>query len=348
MSNIRRRDVLGVAGAGLASMIAGCAGGGGNGGGSSGLTIYSVVDEPAMNDTILPPFESEHDVGDIGLVSQSPTEIASRMSTEFQTNSIESDLALNTQGTMQSLDNEGGFREPDPDGDLMKTVEENYPEDSYTSTRLPGYNIPIVVMYNTENVSEDEVPESYSELTDSTWEGRIGFDDPETLNAAGGQFASMRAELGEDEWRDVMEGIAANEPRITQGGSESYRVLSTGEVDLIIGLLNNLISAREGGEAESIEALWLEPTVALNIPTYLTKGSPSPENAETFAQWFLSEKGQRALAETGRTPALSSVAQEEFNEYFPEDVEILPVAYNDDSYYNDPDSWISRYGEIFG
>lgn len=310
------------------------------------MTFYSVIDEAGMRNTILPPFRETYDWLEFNLVSQGPSNIASSMSTEYQTGNVQSDAAINTQGTMSPLVDVGVFREPDPDGELMQFVTENYPDDSYTLPAIPGYLFPIQVMYHTERVSEDEIPTGYDDFASSALEGRIAMDNPAILNVAGGQLATLRDIWGADTWRENLEAINANSPVLTESSSESSRLLVQGEVDVIIGSLSDTLALQEDGEP--VEGLWLEPTVALNLPIYLSADSDNPNAAELFATWFLSEEGQRAVAETGRVPARGDIAAEEFEGTIPSEVEILPVAYNDQSYYNDPETWIERYEEIFG
>ena len=368
MTSLNRRQLIGATGVAAVTITAGCLGGDddddddGNGVPDEDedidregtleeraqeegtFTIYSVVDEPAMRDVIMPAFEEQYEWAEAELLSQAPPEIASRMRTEYQTDNVDADVALNTQGTMQPLEALGAYRSPGADSELLEAVEELYPEDAYDLPQLPGYTLPIVGIYNTERV--DDPPESWAEIADSRFEGRIALDGPDLLNAAGGLFASLRAEWGEDEWESTMEDIADNEPRITESASESARVLATGEVDLIIGLFDDLLDLDEDGEP--VEGLFHEPTVAINIPTYLAADSPNPNGGELFAKFLIEEDGQRALAETGRTPAQPDVFQEEFADVLPEGVEVLPVAFNDESYYEDPEMWIDRFEAIFG
>lgn len=309
-------------------------------------TLYSVIDAEGMRNTILPPFRERYDWMNLEVVAQGVSAIASTMSTESQTGNVESDAAINTKGTMTPLVGDGVFREPDPDGELMQFIEEKYSEDLYTLPAVPGYLFPIQVMYHTERVSDDEVPGSFEDFAGSTLEGRIAFDDPTILNTSGGQFATLREIWGADQWRNTMEDIANNSPTLTDSSSESARLLAQGEADVVIGSLNDTLSLQDDGEP--VEGLWLDPAVALNLPIYFTEGSQNPNAAEFFAMWFLSEEGQRALAETGRVPVDSNVASEEFEDIIPSDVQIRPVAFNDQSYYEDPDTWIERYEEIFG
>lgn len=311
-----------------------------------GMTFYSVIDAEGMRNTILPPFEESHEWFEMDLVSQGVSEIASTMSTEYQTGNVESDAALNTKGTMSPLVGEGVFREPDPDGELMQFIEENYSEDLYTLPAVPGYLFPIQVMYHTERVSDDEVPESFEDFASSELEGRIAFDDPTILNTAGGQFATLREIWGPDQWESTLTDIANNSPTLTDSSSESARLLAQGGADVVIGSLNDTLSLQDDGEP--VEGLWLEPAVALNLPIYFSAESENPKAAEFFAKWFLGEEGQRALAQTGRVPVDSDIAAEEFEGTIPSDVEVKPVAFNDQSYYNDPETWIERYEGIFG
>jgi iron(III) transport system substrate-binding protein len=360
MAPISRRRLLSSTGIAVATTsIAGCTGDGGNGSGSNGssdqsleaqareegsMTFYSVIDESGMRNTILPPFQEQYDWMDFQLVSQGISEIASSMSTEYQTSNVESDAAINIKGTMSPLADAGVFRKPTPNGELIQFLEENYSDDLYTLPAVPGYLFPIQVIYHTDRVSDDEIPESYEDFANPALEGRIAIDDPTVLGSTGGQFATLRPIWGPDKWERVMTDISNNGVTIASSTSETARIVAQGGADVALSSQNSLLSIQDDGAP--VEGLWLEPTTALNLPVYFAANSQNPKAAEFFAMWLLTNEGQRAIAETGRVPVNSEIATE--SGLIPSGVEVRPVAFNVESYYDESETWIERYEGIFG
>ncbi|MDQ3730211.1 MAG: iron ABC transporter substrate-binding protein [Actinomycetota bacterium] len=89
-----------------------------------------------------------------------------------------------------------------------------------------------VIAYNTDALSDAELPESVLDLTDAEWEGRIGW---APTNASFQAFVTaMRATEGEDVAREWLEGIVANEP-VSYADNETARDgVAAGEVDLAL------------------------------------------------------------------------------------------------------------------
>ena len=67
-----------------------------------------------------------------------------------------------------------------------------------------------VIVYSTENISEDELPDSIWDFADPKWKGRIGF--PPTNGSFHVMVTAMRLDWGEDKTREWLEGVIANEP----------------------------------------------------------------------------------------------------------------------------------------
>lgn len=92
-----------------------------------------------------------------------------------------------------------------------------------------------VLVHNTDNVSDDELPTSIWDLTDPTWNGRFG------VAPTNGSFVAFVSGMvlveGEDRAREWLEGIAANDPVIFDGNGPIVDAVVAGDVDA--GLVNH-------------------------------------------------------------------------------------------------------------
>ena len=92
-----------------------------------------------------------------------------------------------------------------------------------------------VVAYNTDALTEDEVPDSVFDLTDPKWKGKIGI---APTNASFQAFVTaMRLTLGEERTREWLEGIKANEPKLYEKNTPIVEAVASGEIEL--GLVNH-------------------------------------------------------------------------------------------------------------
>ena len=87
-----------------------------------------------------------------------------------------------------------------------------------------------VVAYNTENVSEGDLPDTIFGFTEPEWSGRIGW--APTNGSFQSFVTALRVIEGEDRARDWLEGIEANEPRVYEGNNPALDAVISGEIDV--------------------------------------------------------------------------------------------------------------------
>jgi iron(III) transport system substrate-binding protein len=92
-----------------------------------------------------------------------------------------------------------------------------------------------VLAYNTETLSEDQVPDSVFDLTGSEWDGRVGW--APTNGSFQAFVTGMRVTEGEEATREWLEGMLANGVVPFENNTGIVEGVSRGEVDL--GLVNH-------------------------------------------------------------------------------------------------------------
>ncbi|MFW5933575.1 MAG: iron ABC transporter substrate-binding protein [Actinomycetota bacterium] len=92
-----------------------------------------------------------------------------------------------------------------------------------------------VITYNTEELDEDEVPDSVYDLTDPKWEGRVGW--APTNGSFQAFVTAMRVAEGEDAAREWVEGMIDNGAVEFENNTAIVEGTSRGEVDL--GIANH-------------------------------------------------------------------------------------------------------------
>lgn len=87
-----------------------------------------------------------------------------------------------------------------------------------------------VISYNTDALTEDEVPDSVFDLTDPEWEGRVGW--APTNGGFQAFLTAMRVTEGEDVARDWVEGMIDNGAVEFENNTAIVEGVGRGEVDL--------------------------------------------------------------------------------------------------------------------
>ena len=167
-----------------------------------------------------------------------------------------------------------------------------------------------VVAYNTENVTEPDLPDSIFGFTDPEWSGRIGW--APTNGSFQAFVTALRVIEGEDRAREWLEGIQANDPKVYEGNNPALDAVAAGEID--VAFINHYYLMQRLEESPD--------TPAANY--YLTDGDPGAlvnvagvgiltttekaEAAERLVEYLLGDEAQAYFAgETKEYPLIDSV-----------------------------------------
>jgi len=92
-----------------------------------------------------------------------------------------------------------------------------------------------VVAYNSDVLSDADIPDSLLDFTAPEWEGRIGW--APTNASFQDHVTALRVILGEDGAREWLEGIIANDPIVYENNGAIHEALAAGEID--VGFTNH-------------------------------------------------------------------------------------------------------------
>jgi iron(III) transport system substrate-binding protein len=211
-------------------------------------------------------------------------------------------------GALGALAQEGRFAQlPET---VLERVDERFrsPDGHWVGTSARAR----VLVYNTDLLTEDEVPTAVDELLDPKWDGQVGWA-PE--NASFQAFVTaFRVLRGDDAAREWLEGMLANNV-VSFGSSNSDIVRAVGNGEIPLGLVNHyyLYAVKEEeGEDFPIANHYLDPAdvgALINIAGagILSSGAHQDE-ALTFVEYLLSDEAQTYFAEeTSEYPVVEGV-----------------------------------------
>jgi iron(III) transport system substrate-binding protein len=168
-----------------------------------------------------------------------------------------------------------------------------------------------VVVYDTRELTEAELPTTIDAFTDPVWKGRIGW---APTNASLQTFVTAyRLMKGEDAAKAFVEGIVANEPKVYDGNDAVLAAVAAGEIE--VGFVNHYYLMRqlkEQGDSFPVRNHFLDggdPGALVNVAgAGILTTAKNPAAAQAFIDFLLSDESQTYFAtETSEYPLIEGV-----------------------------------------
>jgi len=183
-------------------------------------------------------------------------------------------------------------------GQQLDRVPEAYrsPDGTWVGTSGRAF----VVVYNTDRLSEDDLPDSILGFTDPAWRGRIGWD-PNNRSLQG-LIAALRQLQGEEKTRAWLEGIQANTPAVFTGPGPIIKAVAAGEI-IEVGFVNTfyLYDLQAEGDALNVAAKYYGGGVPGGLlegaGVGIVEGTDNTAAANAFVDFMLSPAVQQHQAE---------------------------------------------------
>ncbi len=258
------------------------------------IVVYTSRAE-ALFKPVIAAFNEEYPDISVTLLTGQATELAARLLEER--NTPKADVYISTDMlNMLSLADEGVF-EPNPSPAVMSVPAEFRGEDaSWVALTLRLR----VIMYNTNLVQPDELPQSVLDLTDAKWKGQVG-----SSNSTNGSMVAhltvLREQLGDAQTEAFIKGLVANETQFFGGHTDVRKAVGAGELKL--GLVNHYYYHLSKAEGAPVGIVYPDQGdgqmgMALNTTNAaVVKGAPHADLARLFIDFMLSPRGQQVYAE---------------------------------------------------
>ena len=273
---------------------------------------------------------------DAEYVQLGDTGMASRLTSELRSGNVTADgLFSSGMGATATLAAETDALRQNPDYLKEMYSELGYPEEAYGNYYYPVNVFPIVTYYNTERMSEEDLPDSYLGMTEDRFDGEIVMETPTVPGGNDAFFATLKAEWGEDLFEEWAQGLLDNNIQETDSGGTAYAEIANGNNMLGFGLIDDVVRARKSGEP-NVDIAWktMNPhAVELQFPGALINESPSQGMGELFAAYTATPEGQRIIASWGAFPALPEIKNEAFPDLIPSDFSFETGVFNVEDYY---------------
>ena len=158
---------------------------------------------------------------------------------------------------------------------------------------VPIFTITYGFLYNSAMVTPEDAPNSWNDLLDPKWRGKIMMDDPRASGGGRVFFHMTYDKYG----RPFHEKLAAQNPTFIRDYNEAARRVARGEYPIYLPLIL--------GAYDKIKALPIKYVIPAEGVTYGSYGisvmanAPHPNAARLLANFYLGQEAQAIYAKTG-------------------------------------------------
>jgi iron(III) transport system substrate-binding protein len=258
------------------------------------IVVYNAQHEQLL-DELAPIFEEETGI-DVELRNGKDLELAAQLVAEGDASKADVFLTENSPA-MSAVEREGLFAPLDEAASAP--IPEQYRPSSGLWTGFVARST--VLVYNTDLVQEQDLPDSILDLADPEYAGKVSF------SPTGADFQAIVAAVldleGEEATRAWLEGLKTNGTTY-DGNNVVLEAVNSGEIEM--GVIYHYYWYRdqaEAGDNSDHSALHFfgaqDPGAFLSISgAGVLANAPNPDGAQQFVEFLTSEKGQQALADS--------------------------------------------------
>ena len=258
------------------------------------ITVYNAQHEELLEE-VAPLFEEETGI-DVKLRSGSDLELANQLVQEGDDSPADVFLTENSPA-MSLVDNAGMF-EPVDQATLDLIPPQFVPSDQNWVGFIARST---VVVYNTDELTEDDLPDSIMDFADPEWSGRISY------SPTGADFQAIVSAVleleGEEATREWLEGLAAN-GTVYDGNNVVLESVNAGEIEA--GIIYHYYwyrDQKEAGEHSDSSELYFfgnqDPGAFVSVSgAGVLASSDKQDDAQEFVNFLASEEGQQAIADS--------------------------------------------------
>jgi iron(III) transport system substrate-binding protein len=297
--------------------------------GAQTMTLYTCVTDETVQ-AVIDAFTSAHPGTSVDVFRAPTGQLNARVAADLRGAGLGADVVWACDPlTMQNYLDQGVVRSWLPDD--ADAIPAAYRTDDYV-----GVDLLYVVAVVHDGAP---APESWSDLTDPAYQGRIAIPDPGFAASALGLlgYFDSAPDYGLEFYRGLAE-IGAVE---LDSPTDVLTGVAQGTYDAGIVLANAAYHAQADGSP--IEVVWPEPgAVAIYAPIAPTTRAGAEPLAEAFVSYVASEEGQRVIAATDVYPVLEGVP----GPPVPDDADVIFPDWS--ALSGATEDLLARYRQIFG
>lgn len=241
---------------------------------------------------ILPVFEKRFPGLKVNHIDATADKLATRAITEARGGRTIGDVFQGALENLLQVQQQGLFL------DKVPPEAAEYPDSLKGSSWVGTEFIFLIAAWNTNLVKKEDAPKAFDDFADAKWKGKL-IGEPRDVEVFIG--LARRKFKSDEKAIELLKKIAANNVEFHKGHSELAEFLVSGQGAACFTCYSHHFPPRikKGAPVGYL----LSEGIGTISGTAVFKNAPHPNTAGLFARWAMSQEGQKAYAEGGRTPA---------------------------------------------
>lgn len=255
---------------------------------------------PELDELTIDAFTKRYPGLEVEYLRLASGELTTRYSGERTAGTVPAGLM--TAGSPAFFDEgmEKGWFEPELDLPEL----ENWPEEYYADGVARMGILPYYLSYNTDQLSEDEAPKTWEDLTDPSLRGKIHFGDPRAVPGYLALAYILRDEYGDD----YLKGLAQQKLTLVPSIVPGNQTLAAGGSAVLAPNVHSIVAPLVD-EGAAIEMVEVNPTTGSEYLSAVSTETKSPNSARLLLNFLLTEEGQAVFNGEGGSSPLGDVGQ---------------------------------------
>ncbi|HEX7229317.1 MAG TPA: extracellular solute-binding protein [Candidatus Binatia bacterium] len=193
--------------------------------------------------------------------------------------------------------------------------------------------------YNTKKMKPADLPKSWEDVANPKYKGLVALDDPMRAGPLSSQLSGLKTLWKDDSrFNNFVKNLKALNVPVHQSTSAMFRLVISGEYSICMpALLHDVFEEMHKGTPVNYNKA--VPPVVFPRQAGIYVKAPDPNAAKLFAEWLISEEGQKAIDSVGRETSRNDFkSHTSIEAAFGKGTKPIPVT--DQNFLEDPKKWL--------
>ena len=196
--------------------------------------------------------------------------------------------------------------------------------------------------FNTKKMKLADAPKTWEDVANPKFKSLVALDDPMRAGPLSSMLAALKTQWKDDERSNkFLRGLKALGVPVHKSTSAMFRLVISGEYPICMpALLHDVLEEIHKGTPVSY--VKTNPPVLFPRQAGIYVKAPNPNTAKLFAEWLISEEGQKTIDSIGRETSRNDFKSKTSVEgAFGKGMKPLPVT--DQLFLEDPKKWLDTH-----
>ena len=208
---------------------------------------------------------------------------------------------------------------------------------------MPTVSLQIQALaYNVKKMKPADLPKSWEEVSNPKYKGIVALDDPMRAGPLSSMLAGLKTQWKDDaRFNNYVKGLKALNVPVHKSTSAMFRLVISGEYSICMpALLHDVIE--EVHKGTPVSYVKTVPPIVFPRQAGIYAKAPNPNTAKLFAEWLISEEGQKTIDSVGRESSRNDFkSHTSIEAAFGKSIKPVPVT--DQLFLEDPKTWLDKY-----